>query len=88
MNGVEDMIYMSSDCSNNGQYDLSVYFEVGTDPAIAQVNVQNRIQQASSLLPSDVVNQGVEVRARSSDILGVINFFSPKGTRPRHSSCL
>ena len=80
VNGVEDMLYMSSECSNNGQYSLQVYFEVGTEPAIAQVNVQNRIQQASSLLPADVINQGVEVRARSSDILGVINFFSPKGS--------
>jgi len=79
VNGVEDMIYMSSTCSNNGQYDLSVYFEVGADPAIAQVNVQNRIQQASSLLPTDVINQGIEVRARSSDILGMVSFFSPKG---------
>lgn len=78
VNGVEDMIYMSSNCSNNGQYDLSVYFEVGTDPAIAQVNVQNRVQQAAPLVPSEVVNQGLEVRARTSDILAVINFFSPK----------
>ncbi|MCB2227040.1 MAG: multidrug efflux RND transporter permease subunit [Desulfarculaceae bacterium] len=79
VNGVEDMIYMSSTCSNNGQYQLSVYFEVGTDPAIAQVNVQNRVQQATPNLPGEVVNQGVEVRARSSDILGVVTFFSPKG---------
>jgi len=78
VNGVEDMIYMSSTCSNNGQYALSVYFEVGTDPAIAQVNVQNRVQQAAPLVPSEVVNQGLEVRARTSDILAVINFFSPK----------
>ncbi|MBU4563664.1 MAG: multidrug efflux RND transporter permease subunit [Desulfarculus sp.] len=80
VNGVENMLYMSSTCSNNGQYTLSVYFEVGTDPSIAQVNVQNRVQQVASQLPSDVVEQGVEVRARSSDILGVLNFFSPKGT--------
>ena len=80
VNGVENMLYMSSTCSNNGQYDLSVYFEVGTDPAIAQVNVQNRVQQVASQLPSEVVDQGVEVRARSSDILGVLNFYSPKGT--------
>ncbi|MCF8117851.1 MAG: multidrug efflux RND transporter permease subunit [Desulfarculaceae bacterium] len=80
VNGVENMIYMSSTCSNAGQYRLSVYFEVGTDPAIAQVNVQNRVQQALSSLPGEVVSQGVEVRARSSDILGVINFFSPDGT--------
>jgi len=80
VNGVENMLYMSSTCSNNGQYTLSVYFEVGTDPSIAQVNVQNRVQQVASQLPSDVVEQGVEVRARSSDILGVLNFSSPKGT--------
>ncbi|BEQ16625.1 efflux RND transporter permease subunit [Desulfoferula mesophila] len=80
VNGVENMLYMSSTCSNNGQYDLSVYFEVGTDPAIAQVNVQNRVQQVTSQLPSEVVDQGVEVRSRSSDSLGVLNFFSPKGT--------
>ncbi len=79
VNGVEDMIYMTSSCSNNGQYSLSIYFEVGTDPAIAQVNVQNRIQQATPFLPPDVVKLGVQVRARSSDILGVINFFSPEG---------
>ncbi len=77
VNGVEDMMYMSSTCSNNGQYDLSVYFEVGTDPAIAQVNVQNRVQQAASLLPREVVDEGVEVRARTSDFLGMINFISP-----------
>ncbi|MCF8043985.1 MAG: multidrug efflux RND transporter permease subunit [Desulfarculaceae bacterium] len=80
VNGVENMLYMSSTCSNSGQYTLSVYFEVGTDPAIAQVNVQNRVQQVVSQLPTDVVDQGVQVRARSSDILGVLNFFSPKGT--------
>ncbi|RJX29404.1 MAG: multidrug efflux RND transporter permease subunit [Desulfarculus sp.] len=80
VNGVENMLYMSSTCSNNGQYALSVYFEVGTDSAIAQVNVQNRVQQVISQLPSDVVSQGVEVRARSSDILGMLTFYSPKGT--------
>ena len=79
VNGVEGMLYMNSTSSNNGQYDLSVYFEVGTDPAIAQVNVQNRVQQATPLLPSELVEQGLEVRARSSDILGLINFYSPKG---------
>jgi hydrophobe/amphiphile efflux-1 (HAE1) family protein len=80
VNGVENMLYMSSTCSNNGQYELSVYFEVGTDPAIAQVNVQNRVQQVNSQLPSEVLDQGVEVRARSSDILGLLAFYSPKGT--------
>ncbi len=80
VNGVENMIYMTSTSSNNGQYDLSVYFEVGTDPNIAQVNVQNRVTQAIPQLPAEVVNQGIEVRARTSDILGVVNFFSPQGS--------
>ncbi|MFZ0131284.1 MAG: multidrug efflux RND transporter permease subunit [Desulfobacterales bacterium] len=79
VNGVENMLYMSSTCSNNGSYDLSVTFEVGTDPNIAQVNVQNRVQQAVSKLPSDVTDQGVTVRTRSSDFLTVISFFAPEG---------
>jgi hydrophobe/amphiphile efflux-1 (HAE1) family protein len=81
VNGVENMLYMSSTCSNNGSYSLSVTFEVGTNPDIAQVNVQNRIQQAFSKLPSEVTDLGINVRRRSSDILGVITFFSPGGTR-------
>jgi len=81
VNGVEDMLYMSSTCSNNGTYDLSVTFAVGTDPDIAQVNVQNRVQQAVPKLPAEVNDQGISVRTRSSDILGVISFFSPGGSR-------
>ena len=76
INGVEDMLYMSSTCSNNGSYSLSVTFEVGTDPNMAQVNVQNRVQQAVPKLPTEVTDQGVSVRTRSSDILGVITFFT------------
>ena len=79
INGVEDMLYMSSTCSNNGSYSLSVTFEVGTDPNMAQVNVQNRVQQAVPKLPTEVTDQGVSVRTRSSDILGVITFFTEKG---------
>ncbi|MFO7685113.1 MAG: multidrug efflux RND transporter permease subunit [Desulfobacterales bacterium] len=81
VNGVENMLYMSSTCSNNGGYDLSVTFEVGTDPNIAQVNVQNRVQQAVPKLPTEVTEQGVSVRTRSSDFLTVISFFAPEGTR-------
>ncbi len=76
VNGVENMLYMSSTCSNNGTYDMSVTFEVGTDPNIAQVNVQNRVQQAVPKLPQEVTDQGVSVRTRSSDIIGVISFFA------------
>lgn len=79
INGVEDMLYMSSTCSNNGSYSLSITFEVGTDPNMAQVNVQNRVQQAVPKLPTEVTDQGVSVRTRSSDILGVITFFTEKG---------
>ena len=81
VNGVENMLYMSSKCANNGSYDLSVTFAVGTDPAIAQVNVQNRVQQAAPKLPKEVTDQGISVRTRSSDMLGVISFFVPGGVR-------
>ena len=81
VNGVEKMLYMSSTSSDNGQYNLSITFAVGADPDIAQVNVQNRVQQALSKLPTAVTDQGVTVRTRSSDMLGVVSFFSPEGSR-------
>ncbi len=80
VNGVEDMIYMSSTSSNNGSYQLSVTFRVGTDPDIAAVNVQNRVALATSQLPSEVVQRGVSVRKFSSTMLMVVNFRSPNGT--------
>ena len=83
VNGVEDMLYMSSSSSNSGNYSLSVTFEIGTDPAIAQVNLQNRIQSALAKLPKEVVAQGVTVRKGSSDMLGAISFYSPDGTRDK-----
>jgi HAE1 family hydrophobic/amphiphilic exporter-1 len=52
VNGVDDMIYMTSTSSDNGSYSLNVTFEVGTDPDIASVNVQNRVAQATSSLPT------------------------------------
>ncbi len=83
VNGVEDMIYMSSTCANNGTYRLSVTFSVGTDPDMAQVNLMNRIQQAETKLPSSVTNQGISVRERSPDLMGLLSFLSPKGTYDR-----
>lgn len=77
INGVDDMIYMSSTSSNAGQYTLSVTFEVGTDPEIAQINVQNRAQLAISRLPAAVAQQGVSVRSRSPDFVLGIAFYSP-----------
>jgi HAE1 family hydrophobic/amphiphilic exporter-1/multidrug efflux pump len=77
INGVDNMMYMSSTSSNAGQYSLSVTFEVGTDPDIAQVNVQNRAQLAISRLPSAVAQQGVSVRSRSPDFVLGIALYSP-----------
>ena len=78
VNGVEDMLYMSSSCSNSGVYTLSVSFAVGTNPDIDQVNLQNRIQLATPKLPREVVAQGITVRRRSSDMMAVVSFFSPE----------
>ncbi|WP_273794545.1 efflux RND transporter permease subunit [Brucella intermedia] len=77
INGVDGMMYMSSTSSNAGQYSLSVTFEVGTDPELAQINVQNRAQLAISRLPAAVAQQGVSVRSRSPDFVLGIAFYSP-----------
>ncbi len=75
INGVDDMLYMSSTATNSGSYSLSIYFTVGTDPDIAQVNVLNRVQEAQSNLPNEVTEQGISVRQSSSDMLGVLFFY-------------
>ncbi|MBM7036910.1 efflux RND transporter permease subunit [Vibrio ulleungensis] len=80
VNGVEDMIYMSSKSANDGSYNLSVTFDVGTDPDMAQVNVQNRVSQIESKLPQEVRSVGITVKKRSPDLLMVLNFYSPEGT--------
>ena len=80
VNGVEDMLYMSSSSSNSGMYSLSISFETGTDPDMAQVKVQNRVQQAMSKLPTEVQQNGIRVKRRSSDILGFVSVRSPNGT--------
>ncbi|RAI00112.1 hydrophobe/amphiphile efflux-1 family RND transporter [Acuticoccus sediminis] len=77
VNGVKDMIYMSSTSSSSGTYTLSVTFDIGTDPDIAQVNTQNRVSQALATLPSTVQALGVSTQAQSTNMLGVINVFSP-----------
>ncbi|MGA9433703.1 MAG: efflux RND transporter permease subunit, partial [Roseobacter sp.] len=80
VNGVEDMIYMSSDSSDSGNYTLSVTFDVGTDPTIATVNVQNRVSQATSGLPTEVTSTGVVTEKSSTSMLLVATLFSPGGT--------
>lgn len=76
INGVEDMIYMDSS-SEDSSYKLTVTFKTGVDPDMAQVKVQNRVQQAASKIPEEVSRQGISVQRESSNILGYIVFSSP-----------
>jgi len=78
--GVDKAIYMKSVSGNDGSYSLLVSFELGTDPDINTVNVNNRVQTALSKLPEDVQRQGVNVKKQSSAMLGVIALYSPKRT--------
>ena len=80
INGVEDMIYMSSSSSDTGEYKLTVTFDIGTDSDIAQVKVQNRIQQATSDLPPEVTQYGLEVKTQNSNILAMLVLQSPQHT--------
>jgi multidrug efflux pump len=78
--GVDKMIYMKSVSGDDGSYTLTASFELGTDPDINTVNVNNRVQIALSSLPQEVQRQGVTVKKRSSALLGAIAFYSPKHT--------
>ncbi len=78
--GVDKMIYMKSVSGNDGSYSLRLSFELGTDPDINTVNVNNRVQVALSKLPEDVRRQGVTVKKQSSALLGVVALYSPKQT--------
>ncbi len=78
--GVENMLYMNSQCTNDGGYNLTVTFEVGTNLDMAQVLVQNRVNLALPSLPSEVKQTGVSVKKKSPSILLVVNLISPKGT--------
>ena len=81
VNGVDGMLYMSSVSDNSGNYNLTVYFRLGTDPDIAAVNVQNRVALAASLLPTNVIQQGVITSKQSTDLIQVINVISPDESR-------
>jgi hydrophobe/amphiphile efflux-1 (HAE1) family protein len=78
--GVDKMIYMKSVSGDDGSYNLTASFELGTNPDINTVNVNNRVQTALSSLPQDVQRQGVTVKKRSSALLGAIAIYSPKAT--------
>jgi len=77
VNGVEDMIYMSSKSANDGSYNLTVTFAVGADPDMALVRVQNRVKLAEPSLPREVTAMGLTIDERSPDILKIISFTSP-----------
>jgi multidrug efflux pump subunit AcrB len=79
INGVEKMIYMSSQSSSSGEMTLSVYFEIGTNVDIAQVNVQNRVNTALSALPPEVQRNGVTVKKQADGFLAIIAIDSPDG---------
>jgi multidrug efflux pump subunit AcrB len=76
--GIDKTIYMKSVSGDDGSYTLTVSFELGTDPDINAVNVNNRVQIALSGLPQEVQRQGVIVKKRSSALLGAIAIYSPK----------
>lgn len=80
MNGIENMLYMSSTSDDNGSYTLTVTFDIGTDPDIAQVKVQNRLQQVNSELPEEVTKDGLDVSSENADILALIALRSPNNT--------
>ena len=77
VNGVEDMLYMASQSTNDGSYTLTVTFKPGIDLNLAQVLVQNRVALAMPLLPEVVRQTGVTTRKRSPDILMTVSINSP-----------
>ena len=82
INGVEDMIYYSSTSDNSGNYTLTMTFKSDADPNMAYVNVNNAIKRAERTLPTEVVNNGLRVYKRSSDILGV---YAITSDNPEHT---
>ena len=79
INGVNDMTYMTSKASSNGDVEINVYFKQGSDPDMATVNVQNRVARAQALLPADVNKVGVKVEKRQNNILRIFAVRSSDG---------
>ena len=80
INGVENMLYMTSSSNDDGSYKLTITFNIGTDPDIAQVKVQNRLNQVMSQLPEIVQQQGLEVNTQMSNMLALLALRSPQNT--------
>lgn len=80
MNGLDGLRYISSNSAGNGQASINLNFEQGVDPDIAQVQVQNKLQSATALLPEDVQRQGVKVTKSGASFMQVLAFYSPDGS--------
>ena len=79
VSGVEGMMYMSSQCTNDGAYNLTVTFKLGMDSDMAQVLVQNRVSLALPVIPPLVQNEGISVKKMSPNTLMIVNLISPDG---------
>ena len=84
VNGVEGMLYMSSQMGNDGSYTLTVTFDIGTDVNSALVMVQNRVALAMPQLPPEVQNQGITIRKKTPDILLIVSFYLARRSLRRH----
>lgn len=80
INGVENMMYMTSSATNTGSATINVYFKQGTDPDMATVNVQNRVTKVQGSLPSEVTKIGVTAQKRQSSQLKIMSLYSPDGS--------
>lgn len=83
VNGVEDMIYMSSVSADDGSYNLTVSFKIGTDPNMDAVNVQNRVKKVENTLPPEVVQQGIVVQSKMTSMLQIYTMVSDN---PEHDA--
>lgn len=77
INGVEDMLYITSTSTNTGSGNITVYFKQGTDPDMATINTKNRVSEAEGLLPAEVTKIGVTVEKRQNSMLKIIALYSP-----------
>lgn len=80
LNGVENMMYMTSTATNSGSARITIYFQQGTDPDMATVNVQNRIATAQGLMPAEVTRSGITVRKRQTSNIKALALYSPDGS--------
>ena len=84
INGVENMLYMTSTSTNIGSGSIMVYFNQGTDPDMATVNVKNRVAEAEGLLPAEVTKVGVTVQKRQNSMLKILALYSPDDSYDRN----